>query len=70
VLDQIEPAAWTASKTEAIDPKLDFGWIDDAPTVADRDWLRVHDREERLIEVSSDRDPDALLCAISRLSGR
>jgi hypothetical protein len=70
VLDLIEPAAWQVYKTEAIDPKSDFWWIDDDPTEADRDWLRVHDREDRLIHVSSDRDPDALHRARRYLSGR
>jgi hypothetical protein len=60
VLELIEPAAWTTSKTEAIDPKSDFWWVDDDPTEDDRDWLRVHGREDRLIEVLVDRDPDAL----------
>src|SRR5882757_8710363 len=32
VLDLIEPAAWTTNKSEALDPKSDFWWIDDAPT--------------------------------------
>lgn len=63
VLDLIEPAQWSAQKTEAIDPKSDFWWLDDNPTEHDRAWLRAHDRQDRLIEVSSDQDPDALLAA-------
>jgi hypothetical protein len=69
VLDLIEPALWKASKTEAIDPKSEFWWIDDAPSEAERDWLRAHGRQDRLIEVSSDRDPRALCYARSRLDG-
>jgi hypothetical protein len=69
VLDLIEPAQWSARKVEAIDPRSDFWWIDDDPTDHDRAWLRVHDREDRLIEVSGDRDPEALLTARSRLPG-
>jgi hypothetical protein len=69
VLDLIEPAQWSARKVEAIDPRSDFWWIDDDPTDHDRAWLRVHDREDRLIEVSGDRDPEALLTARSRLLG-
>jgi hypothetical protein len=68
VLDLIELAAWRASKTEAIDPRSDFWWVDDDPSADDRDWLRVHGCEDRLIEVNSDRDADALLRARSRLS--
>ena len=61
VLNLIEPAAWKVEKTEAIDPASDFWWLDDDPSEHDRDWLREHDRENRLIEVSSDLDLDALV---------
>ena len=67
VLNLIEPAAWSVNKTEAIDPTSDFWWLDDDPSEHDRGWLRAHDREDRLIEISSDRDPDALLHARSVL---
>lgn len=69
VLDLIERAAWSANKTDAIDPALDFWWIDADPTERDRDWLWVHNREDRLIEISSDRDPDALLVARRWIAG-
>ena len=68
VLDLIEPAAWRVSKIEAIDPASDFWWLDDDPTEHDRDWLREHGRLDRLIEVSSDRDADALWHVKYRLS--
>jgi len=67
VLNRIEPAGWRVNKTEAIDPKSDFWWVDDNVTEYDRDWPRVHDRQDRLIEVSSDHDPNALLDARSLL---
>jgi hypothetical protein len=67
VLKLIEPAAWSVNKTEAISPVSDFWWVEDAPSEHDRDWLRMHDRQDRLIEVSSDREPDALLHARSLL---
>jgi hypothetical protein len=70
VLDLIEPAPWSINKTDAIDPALDFWWIDDDPAERDRGWLRSHNREDRLIEISSDRDPDALMIARKRLPGR
>jgi hypothetical protein len=70
VLNLIEPAAWSANKIEAIDPISDFWWIDDNPTERDRAWLRNHNREDRLIEASSDRDPDALLAARAVLGAR
>jgi hypothetical protein len=47
VLDLIELAAWTVSKTEAIDPKSSFWWIDDDPTEHDRVWLCEHRCEYR-----------------------
>jgi hypothetical protein len=67
MLNLIEPAVWSVNKTEAIDPISDFWWLDDDPTEQDRAWLRSHDRQDRLIEVSSDRDPDALLAARAML---
>jgi hypothetical protein len=70
VLDLIQPAGWSVRKIEAIDPKSDFWWIDDDPTDDDRAWLRAHRRQDRLIEVSSDHDPKALVTAQSRLPGR
>ena len=60
ILDLIEAAPWTAHKCEAIDPKSDFSWVDDAPTPHDRGWLREHGCEDRLIEISTDTNPDAL----------
>ena len=69
VLTLIEPAAWKVEKTEAIDPASDFWWIDDDATEYGRNWLRAHNRQDRLIEVSCDRDPDALLHASSLLPG-
>jgi hypothetical protein len=68
VLDLIEPAGWNASKTEAIDSESDFWWIDDSPSEAERDWLRQHGRQDRLIEVSVDHDSHALLAVRARLS--
>jgi hypothetical protein len=69
VMNLIEPAAWRVEKTEPIDPASDFWWIDDNPSERDRDWLRAHNRQDRLIEVSCDRDPGALLHARSLLPG-
>ena len=67
VLDQIEQALWNANKTEAIDPASDFWWLDDDPTEIDRRWLRTHNRDDRLIQVSIDHDPAALAVARSIL---
>ena len=67
VLHLIEPAMWSAEKTEAIDPVSDFWWLDDDPSEHDHDWLRANGRQDRLIEMSVDRDPDALLEVRSRL---
>jgi hypothetical protein len=68
VLDLIEPAAWMVDKTDAIDPALDFWWVDDDPTEHARNWLRVHRREDRLIQLSTDHDPAALAVARSILA--
>jgi hypothetical protein len=62
-MDQIKSAAWVVSKTEAIDPASDFWWVDDDPTTSDREWLRFHGREDRLIQISSDGDPSILAVA-------
>jgi hypothetical protein len=67
VLHQIETAVWSVNKTEGIDLASDFWWIDDDPSEHDREWLARHGRQDRLIVVSADRDPDALLSARSRL---
>jgi hypothetical protein len=67
VLDLVGLAPWSVNKTEAINPKSDFWWIDDNPSQHDRDWLCTQNREDRLIEVSSDRHPDALLHARAAL---
>jgi hypothetical protein len=61
VLHLIEPAVWSVEKTEAIDPVSDFWWLDDDPSDQDRHWLRANCRQNRLIVISVDRDPDALL---------
>ena len=60
VLDQIEPAAWTINKSEALNPESEFWWIDDAPSSDDVNWLRVHGCEDRLVKISTDVDPEAL----------
>ena len=67
VLYLVSPAVWSVDKTEAIDPASHFWWIDDNPSDQDREWLLAHDREDRLVVVSVDQDPDALLDARSRL---
>jgi hypothetical protein len=67
VLQQIERAAWSVSKIEAIDPASDFWWLDDDPSEHDQQWLRAHRRLDRLIEISCDQDPDGLLQARLRL---
>ena len=61
ILDQIEPATWENNKSDALDPKSEFWWIDDAPSLDDVNWLRVHGCEDRLIKISTDIDPEALM---------
>jgi hypothetical protein len=60
--------AKSASKVEAIDPTSNFWWLDDAATEAECHRLRIHRREDRLVEVWADTDPGALLHAQSRLT--
>jgi hypothetical protein len=55
-------------KTDAIDPALDFWWVDDDPTEHAWNWLRVHRREDRLIQVSTDHGRAALAVARSILA--
>ena len=69
ILDLIEYAPWSAHKCEAIDPKSDFWWIDDDATAHDRAWLGAHGCEDRLIEISTDTDPDALTRLMRLWSG-
>src|SRR5438270_12842030 len=61
VLDLIKSAAWTINKSEALNPQTEFWWIDDDPTVSDRGWLREHGCEDRMIEISTDTDPGAMM---------
>lgn len=60
VLNLIEPAVWSVNKTEAIDPESDFWWVDDDVSGPDREWLRLHNREDRLVIVSKMLDPHNL----------
>jgi hypothetical protein len=68
VLDLIKPAVWATSKVEAIDPKTAFWWVDDAPTEAERDWLRQHRCEKRLVEIDLERDANTLIRARALLT--
>lgn len=60
VLDLIEPAVWKINKSDALDARSEFCWIDDDPSPQDRERLRIHGCEDRVIEISADIDPDAL----------
>ena len=52
ILDLIDPAPWTVNKTETVDPTSIFGGLSMHPTAFD---------EDRLIEISTDTDPGALM---------
>jgi len=67
VLDLIEPVPGTISKAEATDAASDFWRVDDDPAAPDRDWLRFHRREDRLIQASADPDLGALAVASAML---
>jgi hypothetical protein len=58
---KIRAAKWTTMKTEAIDFKSDFFWIDDAPLAYEIDELEKHDVDDRLVTFDTRVDPDALV---------
>lgn len=70
VVDQIEPATWETNKCEALGPESEFWWIDDAPSLDDVNWLRVHGWEDRLIKISTDTDPEALMRLLRQWGGK
>lgn len=75
IVDKIPAAAWTTLKTEALDLKSDFYWIDDGPLATEIDFLKQAGVIERLILVDTRKYPDdlervtGLLSAISQKRG-
>ena len=52
----IQPTVWNKLKTEAIDFSMDFLWLDDDATLKEREVLRTHNAEHKLIEMDLQKD--------------
>ena len=64
---KIKPTKWDALKTEAIDLKSDFFWIDDAPLFVEKEILNQHNKSKSLIQINTRKNEDDLLKAIKLL---
>jgi hypothetical protein len=62
-LESIPAVQWGARKIDAIDLSIDFYWLDDNHEPEALALLASHGKSDRAIEVSVDRDPEALLRA-------
>lgn len=49
--DAVSAASFDASKTEAINPRENFFWIDGSLTPPEMAWLRAHGLEHRFVHV-------------------
>ena len=57
---KIQPTSWTELKTEAIDFTQDFLWFDDDVSLKEREVLRTHGAEDKLIEIDLQKDKHQL----------
>ena len=57
---RIKPTKWNLHKAEAINMEEDFLWFEDAPTWSDLDKLKKYNKEDSLVRVNLDEDPDVL----------
>ena len=64
---KIKPTRWDTLKTEAIDFKSDFFWIDDAPLSVEKELLKQHNKLENLIQINTRKNEDDLLKAMELL---
>ncbi|UOR06646.1 hypothetical protein MUN82_05985 [Hymenobacter aerilatus] len=62
----VQPTNWDALKTEAIDVKAAFYWLDDQPFQAEVAYLQTHGVADRLLTVNLNR-PDELFAVQTRL---
>jgi len=53
---KIQPTVWNELKTEAIDFSQDFLWFDDDASIKEREVLRAHNVEHKLIEIDLQKD--------------
>jgi hypothetical protein len=65
-LERVKPTMWTTMKTEALDLTCDFYWLDDNPFQMEIEFLRSHDKLDRLILVDLN-NKDELLKIKKRL---
>ena len=68
-LETVKPTMWTTMKTEALDLTSDFYWLDDNPFQMEMEFLRSHDKLDRLILVDLN-NKDELLEIKKRLQLR
>jgi len=61
VASKIPAAKWNVMKTEAIDLKSDFFWIEDAIFDYEDRELEKHGVDDRIVTVDTRDDPDALI---------
>jgi len=66
----IGPVYWKTLKTEAIDVKSDFYWIDDQLLWSEIQWLKKNNVFDRWIQTDTRKNPDDLIRAISILKGK
>lgn len=64
---QLKATAWNTAKTEAIDLKSDFYWIDDSPLRFEIDVLKANDCLDRWLAVDTRARPEDLRRAITFL---
>ena len=55
----VQPTNWDVLKTEAIDVKADFYWLDDSPFQSEIAYLRTHGMVDRLMVINLS-NPDEL----------
>jgi len=67
---KIKPAKWNTLKSEAIDLKSDFYWIDDSPLRAELDALEAGGRRDRLLVVDTKRETNGLNRVMGELRDR
>ena len=65
-LESVKPTMWTTMKTEALDLTSDFYWLDDNPFQMEIEFLRLHEKLDRLILVDLN-NKDELLKIKKRL---
>jgi hypothetical protein len=68
LIERIAATPWRQLKMDGIDFSHSFYWIDDAPLALEIACLAAENKVHRLIKISTDREPDALMRAQAILS--